>query len=80
MIGYHLRRGVMPLLAGLGIGIVAALALTRTLTAFLFGVSGTDAATFAATSLLLLISGTAAAYLPARAAARVDPMVALREE
>ena len=46
----------------------------------LFGVSATDPVTFAAASVFLLVVCVAAAYIPARRAARVDPVLALREE
>ena len=65
---------------GLAVGIGGALALTRLLESFLFGVSATDPMTFAAAAALLLLVTAAAAYVPARRAANVDPMTALRNE
>jgi putative ABC transport system permease protein len=65
---------------GLALGTIGALALTRVLTSFLFGVSPTDPLTFAAAAAVLLLVTGAAAYLPARRAASVDPMAALRDE
>ncbi|HKG92852.1 MAG TPA: ABC transporter permease [Gemmatimonadaceae bacterium] len=65
---------------GVAVGLAAALAATRTLRGLLYATSPTDPATFAAVSLLVLAVAVIAAYLPARRAARVDPMVALRSE
>ena len=65
---------------GVVIGIAGALALTRFLSSMLYGVRPSDAATFAAVSLLLTAVALAACYFPARRAMRVDPMVALRHE
>ena len=69
-------------LAGLGLlaGVAGAFAATRLLAAFLFGVSPTDPATFAAAGLLLFGVAALACWLPARRAARVDPLDALRQE
>jgi putative ABC transport system permease protein len=66
--------------AGLAIGLVGALLATRVLDSLLFGVSAGDPATFAAVSAALITVLLFAAYLPARRATRVDPMVALRAE
>jgi len=54
--------------------------LTRVMTSLLFGVSATDAVTFAAVPVILIAVGLAASCLPARRATLVDPVVALREE
>jgi len=72
------REGLVLVLAGIAFGLVGALALTRLMSSLLFGVSPTDAATFAAVPALLAAVALAACYLPARRAARVDPTVALR--
>ena len=67
-------------LVGLAVGIAAALALARLLSNLLFGIRPADPFTFAAVALLLVAVATAAAYIPARRATRVDPVIALRTE
>jgi len=65
---------------GIGIGLAGAFALTRLMAKMLYGVSATDSLTFVILSLLLGSIGLLASYLPARRAANVDPMIALRYE
>ncbi len=67
-------------LAGVGIGLLAGLALARLITSLLFQTSARDPPTFSLVPLLLLTVALLACYLPARRAARVDPLVALRYE
>lgn len=73
-------QGVAPALIGLGIGLAGAIGLTRFMESLLFNVSVTDPITFGVIAFLLLIVAVAACYLPARRAAKVDPMTALRCE
>ena len=74
------RQGVQLTLAGIGLGVVGAVVLTGYLRALLYEVSPTDPVAFAAMAALLFAVALAASYVPARRAAKVDPMTALRSE
>jgi ABC-type antimicrobial peptide transport system permease subunit len=75
-----LQQGLVLTVAGLTIGVVASLFLTRFLRTMLFGVGATDLLTFATVAVVLCAVAMFACYLPARRAAAVDPMQALRTE
>ncbi|MGH9831920.1 MAG: FtsX-like permease family protein, partial [Blastocatellia bacterium] len=73
-----LGQGLRLILAGLGLGLATALALTRLMKTLLFGVSATDPATFAVVALLLALVALLACWIPAQRAVKLDPLVALR--
>ena len=75
-----LRHGLLLTGAGIGLGIAAALPLTRVISALLFGVSPTDPFTYLVVAAILATVVLFATYLPARRASRVDPIVALRAD
>ena len=80
VIGLVVRQGMQLAGVGIAVGLVGAAALTRVMASLLFGVSTTDAVTFAALPALLAAVAFAATIIPAWRTTRVDPVVALREE
>lgn len=75
-----LQQGLIMALAGVAIGVTAALAVTRLMSSMLYGVKSSDPVTFGAVGLLLCAIAMLACYVPAHRAARVDPIIALRYE
>ncbi len=80
VVGAILRQGIQVAGIGAGVGLIGAFALTRLMRGILFGVTPTDAATFAAVTALLFAVAVVASLVPARRATRVDPLVALRSD
>jgi putative ABC transport system permease protein len=74
------RQGLGLVTAGLALGVIGAIALTRLMTNLLFGVAPTDPVTYVGVAVVLVGFAVLASYLPARRATRVDPMIALRAE
>jgi putative ABC transport system permease protein len=75
-----LRQGMTLVLLGIAVGLVASTLMTRLLQSFLYGISTTDALTFASVPMMLALVAFLACYIPARRATKVDPLVALRYE
>jgi ABC-type antimicrobial peptide transport system permease subunit len=75
-----LRRILVPVLAGVALGLGGAAALSRVIDSLLFGVTALDAGTYTLAGAVLVATALVAAYLPARRVAQVDPVVALRTD
>lgn len=75
-----LRQGMVPVMVGLGAGVIAALFAGRLISTLLFGVTAHDPFTFVSVCIVVSVVALAACYIPARRATRVDPMIALRYE
>jgi putative ABC transport system permease protein len=80
VVGLVVRQGMALALAGVALGVCASLAVTRLMSGLLFGVAPHDPATFTGIAALLAAVALAATALPARRAARIDPMDALRSD
>jgi putative ABC transport system permease protein len=75
-----LKQGMTLAFVGVAAGALGAFALTKALKSLLFGVTPTDPATFGMVAAVLAVAALAASYIPARRAAHVDPLQALRAE
>ena len=80
VLGWTVSRGTVLMATGAALGLGSAFVLTRFMESLLFGVARTDALTFAVGPAVLVVVALLASYLPARRAARVDPVIALRHE
>ena len=80
VVGLVVREAMTVALAGIATGLAGAFALTRLMASMLYGVQATDPRVFAAASATLLFTAVLASWRPARKAAGIDPMIALREE
>jgi putative ABC transport system permease protein len=74
------RQGMGPAVLGIGVGLAAALAMSRVLQSLLFGVGATDVPTYVGMGGVLAVAALAACWVPARAALKLDPVTVLREE
>ena len=75
-----LQQGLVKAVIGLVVGLISAALLSRTITSLLFQVQPSDPVAYVGVGLVLLLVALLASYLPARRAAKIDPMVALRTE
>ncbi|HTJ22183.1 MAG TPA: ABC transporter permease [Gemmatimonadaceae bacterium] len=80
VIGMVLRGGMLPVIGGIAAGLIVAALSARVLAGLLYGIAPTDVRTYAGVAVLLGAAGLTAAYVPARRAARVDPLTAIRAE
>jgi putative ABC transport system permease protein len=80
MLPVFIRQGLLLAAIGVGVGLAAAVGLTRLMSSLLFGVSAVDPLTYAAVSALLMAAAVLASYVPARRAMAIDPVEALRAE
>jgi ABC-type antimicrobial peptide transport system permease subunit len=80
VLGMVMRQGLTPVLTGLAIGLGIAAVAGRVLRSLLYGVTATDLATYATVAVFLTLVAAVASFVPARRAARCDPVKALRSE
>jgi macrolide transport system ATP-binding/permease protein len=80
VLGMVCKQGMFIICAGLAIGLAAALAIGKVVGSFLMGITGTDPITYVSVTAVLMLIGITACYVPARRAAKLDPMAALRHE
>lgn len=80
IIALILKQGLWKTGFGIGLGLIGAVLLSRSMTSLLFGVTPTEPLVYAAVALVLVVVALLASYLPARRAAKIDPLVALRDE
>ena len=80
VVALAMRTALQPAAIGIAVGALGAAGLTRVLSAVLFGVGAFDVATWVGAGLVIVVACIAAGYLPARRAARIDPMTTLRAE
>ena len=79
-LGLVTRHSALLIVAGVGVGLVTAMLLSRSMVGILYGVSAFDITAFGVAAIVLVIAGLSASLVPAQRAIRIDPMVALREE
>src|SRR5262249_13399398 len=80
IVGVVVRDNLRAMTIGLATGLAAALGVGRLIESLLYGARAFDLVAFAGAAALVLVAGVAATYLPARRAARIDPLTALRED
>jgi len=80
VLGLVLREGFAITVVGVGVGLAAALGLSRVMAGYVYGIKPTDPLTFTVASTLLMAVALLATYIPARRATQVDPMMILRYE
>jgi putative ABC transport system permease protein len=75
-----IRQGMLPVVIGLGAGLIAAILLTRFMSSLLYGVNAGDTVTLTTSVLLFAVIALIACFVPARRAVKLDPVTALRHE